>query len=104
MQHCVLRCFFSLTFFCLVSFLKCLQKEEKDKFRKDLKGRPKHNHTPPTENLATEQTSADVDSNTKAFIEVEREKVLNKRKYAEDLLKVSSGYARFTLLDMNIVV
>ncbi|XP_053394542.1 uncharacterized protein LOC123524695 isoform X7 [Mercenaria mercenaria] len=62
------------------------EKESKDKFRRDLRSKPIQNPSPSTQNVVTE-TSPREDPNFKAFLDVEKEKVKNKRKYAEELLK-----------------
>jgi hypothetical protein len=48
---------------------------------------PVQNHSPSSQNV--NETSRD-DPNYKAFMEVEKDKARDKRKYAEELLKVSS--------------
>ncbi|XP_060551942.1 trichohyalin-like isoform X30 [Ruditapes philippinarum] len=60
------------------------EKESKDKFRRDLKNIPVQNHSPSSQNV--NETSRD-DPNYKAFMEVEKDKARDKRKYAEELLK-----------------
>lgn len=67
-----------------------VQKETKDKFKTENKPLPREPH-PINSFSAGQYAPIDEDPQYKAFIEVEKSKMENKRKYAEELLQVAFG-------------
>jgi len=68
------------------------QKEEMDKFKKEYKSRPwVEEPRPAPSNHDNKCTPMEDDPQYKAFLEIERLKSDNKRKYAAELMQVAYG-------------
>ena len=68
------------------SSCKAQKEEKRDKFRRDLKARPARQRRPSDND--TQLISYSEDPHFKVFLEVEREKRRDQKRYADELLQV----------------